>query len=121
MSKSFLQIALNSLVASFLLCSLIGCTSVSEPVRTGKNSYLLTVKGCDGALLFGASCSTEGIKMANKFCERKGLVATVAHFDVSQNFGVPEHGQVQFVCTDEEHQQDAVLRPDKGIETIQQR
>ncbi len=102
-------------------CALLACTSVSEPVRTGKNSYLLTVKGCDGALLFGASCSTEGIKAANKFCESKGLVATVAHYDVSQNFGVPEHGQVQFVCTDEEHQQDSVLRPDKGVETIQQR
>jgi hypothetical protein len=121
MSESSVRIALLSAVSSFTLGSLIGCTSVSEPVRTGKNSYLLTVKGCDGALLFGASCSSEGIKAANKFCERKGLVATIAHFDVSQNFGVPEHGQVQFICTDEEHQQDAVLRPDKGIETIQQR
>jgi hypothetical protein len=121
MPESFLRVVLPSVAALLPLCSLIGCTSVSEPVRTGKNSYLLTVKGCDGALLFGASCSTEGIDAANKFCERKGLVATVAHFDVSQNFGVPEHGQVQFVCTDEDHQQDAVLRPDKGIETIQQR
>jgi len=121
MSKTSVRVALLSVAASFLFCSLIGCTSVSEPVRTGKNSYLLTVKRCDGALLFGASCSTEGIKAANQFCERKGLVATVAHFDVSQNFGVPEHGQVQFICTDEDHQQDAVLRPDKGVETIQQR
>jgi hypothetical protein len=38
----------------------------------------------------------------------------------SQNFGVPERGQVQFVCTDEDRHQDAALRPDKGIETIQQ-
>lgn len=121
MSKAFIRIGLIAVAALFPICSLIGCTSVSEPARTGRNSYLLTVKGCDGALLFSASCSTEGIKAANKFCERKGLVATVAHFDVSQNFGVPEHGQVQFVCTDEDHQQDAVLRPDKGIETIQQR
>src|SRR5580698_9724174 len=110
MSESFLRAILLSVAALSPLCTLSGCTSVSEPVRTGKSTYLLTVKGCGGALLFGASCSTEGIKAANKFCERKGLVATVSTFSATQNFGVPEHGQVPFMCTDEDHQQNAVLR-----------
>lgn len=110
-------------IASALLSllSLCGCTTVSEPVRTGKNTYLLSVKGCDGALLFGASCATTGIKAANNFCEKRGLVATVSGTNEGGQAGLPQHGTIQFYCTDEDHQQDSVLRPDQGITTVQQR
>lgn len=101
--------------------TLNGCTSVGEVVPTGKSSYLITVKGCDGALLFGASCATTAIKAANDYCQKKGLVATVSHVDETQQWGTPQHGQVQFLCSDEAHQQDSILRPDKGVETLQQR
>jgi hypothetical protein len=105
----------------FALLALCACTTTSEPVRTGKNTYLLTVKGCDGALLFGASCATSGIKAANNFCEKKGLVATVSGTNESGQSGLPQHGTVQFYCTDEDSQQDSVLRPDNGIVTVQRR
>ena len=112
---------LRTIPASILLAllSLSGCTTTSEPVRTGKNTYLLSVKGCDGALLFGASCATSGIKAANKFCEKKGLFATVSGTNESGQSGLPQHGTVQFYCTDEDNQQDSVLRPDQGIVTVQ--
>jgi hypothetical protein len=104
-----------------VLIALCGCTSVGEVVPTGRNSYLLTVEGCDGALLYGASCATTAIKAANSYCQRQGLVATVAHLNETQQWGTPQHGQVQFLCTDVEHQQESVLRPDKGIVTVQQK
>jgi hypothetical protein len=91
------------LVLVLLLGSLTGCESVSVVVPTGKDTYMLTVKGCDGALLFGASCATTGVNAANKFCERKGLVATVSQVDATTNWGIPQHGQVQFTCTDAAH------------------
>ena len=106
------------LIGTVAMC---GCTTVSDAVPTGKSSYMLTVKGCDGALLFGASCATTAIKAANDYCQKKGLFATVAHVDETQQWGTPQHGQVQFLCTDEAHQQDSILRPDKGISTVEQR
>ena len=96
-----------------------GCTSVGEVVATGKSSYMITVEGCDGQLLFSASCATTAIKAANEYCQKTGLVATIAHVDESQQWGSPQHGQVQFFCTDEAHQKDSILRPYNGISTQQ--
>jgi hypothetical protein len=101
-----------------VLAALFGCTTVSQPVRTGKNTFLLEVKRCDGILFYSASCITAGINAINNFCEKRSLVATVAE----KTPGALGHGiDFQFYCTDENHQSDSVLRPDKGVVTVQQR
>jgi hypothetical protein len=110
------SIARHSVLIALL--ALGACTTVSEPVRTGKNTYLLDTKKCDGIFFYGGSCSIAGIKAANNFCEKKGMVATVAETMPD----ALEHGRsVQFYCTDEDRQRDSVLRPDRGISTVQQR
>ena len=109
-------IARHSLLIALL--ALCGCTTVSQPVRTGKNTYLLDTKKCDGIFFYGGSCATAGISAANNFCEKKGLVATVAE----TNPDALGHGTTfQFYCTDENHQSDSVLRPDRGVSTVEQR
>ena len=109
-------IARHSLLIALL--ALCGCTTVSQPVRTGKNTYLLDTKKCDGIFFYGGSCATAGISAANDFCEKKGLVATVAE----TNPDALGHGtKFQFYCTDENHQGDSVLRPDRGVSTVERR
>jgi hypothetical protein len=109
-------IARHSLLIA--LVALCGCTTVSQPVRTGKNTYLLDTKKCDGIFFYAGSCATAGISAANNFCEKKGMVATVA--ETTQD--ALGHGTaIQFYCTDENHQGDSVLRPDRGVSTVERR
>jgi hypothetical protein len=100
-------------LASLLL--LVGCHTVSEVQPTGRNNYMVTAT--TGSLNEDAHIAA--VREANKYCSQRGLAATVT--ETSTGGGprgwMPVTVTVQFACSDAEHQQPAVLRPDRGIST----
>lgn len=80
-----------------------GCVTVTDPVRMGKNRYIVTLNArggfeSDGELL------TQSIQRANEFCNSQGLLAEVAS---TQTKGVqmwtPQNNQVVFSCVPQTH------------------
>ena len=110
-------------VAFAVVSLLVGaCSSVGQVQPIGKNTYLVSVHSCSGKLLFGADCKDLGIQTANKYCASHRLVATIMGHRPGGTLGASrKDGHVQFICTDEEHQPAAVLRPDNGVTTVESR
>jgi len=104
---------IRSLVFVALL-ALAGC-STSAPVQTGKNTYTVTVTQCN----FCGNPLGSGLAQADKFCAAKGLVTTVLETSVDMAVVGNHYATVQFACTDKAHQGESVLRPDKGVTTIE--
>jgi hypothetical protein len=105
-----------------VLClSIAACSTTGQVQPIGKDTYLVSVHSCSGKLFFGADCEDLGVKAANQYCASRGLVATITATDQSGMAGFPKDGHVQFVCTDKQHQPAAVLRPDHGVTTNENR
>ena len=60
-------------IVCFLTVVFAGCTSTSEVVPMGKDSYMISGQSRGGAFMSGKSLVEAG-KAANSFCEQKGLV-----------------------------------------------
>jgi hypothetical protein len=98
-----------------LLFVLGGCHTVSDVVPTGRDTYMVTAT--TGSLSEDAHVAA--IRKANEYCNQRGLAATITETTTSggPRGWMPVSVTAQFACTDLEHQQPAVLRPDRGVST----
>jgi hypothetical protein len=63
----------------------------------------------------GYDPTPHAVEKANEYCASHGLLATVTELSHTEFPRITT--QVQFACTDAEHQKASVLRPDKGVST----
>jgi hypothetical protein len=94
--------------AYIVLCALAGCVQTSNVIPTGKQTYMVSVVGN-----IGYDPTPHAVEKANEYCSSHGLVATVTELQHTEFPRITT--QVQFTCTDAEHQKPSVLRPDNGV------
>jgi hypothetical protein len=86
--------------------ALSGCAIVGPIQPTGKGTFLVSSR-------VGGDPLSAALAAANGFCASRGQVATV--LETQQRGSMVADGvNVQFACSDAEHQQPSVLRPDNG-------
>lgn len=80
------------------LAILTGCSTVSEVVPTGKDSYMVG-STARGGFTGDAEVKSLAVKRANEFCAAKGLRAQVTGSQSSGTQGwTPQNAEVQFTC-----------------------
>jgi len=91
--------------------ALAGCAHA--PVQVGKDTYLVTVQGCE---MFAPPLS-KAIRKANEACAASRQVATILETQVSVQWTCV--ATVQYRCSEEASQGSGPLRPDRGVTTIE--
>jgi len=83
----------------FCLAALLaGCSSVSEVMPTGPNSFMVG-SNAHGGMMSDAEVAALAIKRANDFCGAKGEVAQVTSSRSSgTQMWTPQNAQVNFAC-----------------------
>lgn len=77
---------------------LAACSTVSEVVPTGKDSYMVGSQA-RGGLTGDAEVKALAVKRANEFCAAKGQRAQVTNSSSSGTQGwTPQNSEVQFTC-----------------------
>jgi hypothetical protein len=100
------------IAALLVLTAVTGCTTISKPVMTGRDTYLLTVHGFPGTTPQAA-----GIEQAGQFCQSQGKVIQVL---AENTWRTPDpRAEIQFACVAADKQQPGMLRKDNGVTTIE--
>ena len=80
------------------LAALAGCSTVSEVVPTGKDTYMVG-SNAHGGFTSDAEVAGLAIKRANEFCASQGRIAQVTDTRSSgTQMWTPQNAQVQFTC-----------------------
>jgi hypothetical protein len=90
---------------------LAGCAHA--PVQTGKDTYMVTVQGCE---MFAPPMAT-AIRKANEGCAAMKQVATI--LETSTSVQMTCVVTVQYRCSDAANQGSGPLRPDHGVTTTE--
>lgn len=84
-----------------LLALVTACSTVSEVVPTGKDTYMVGSQA-RGGFTGDADVKALAIKRANEFCSAKGKRAQVTNSSSSGTQGwTPQNSEVQFSCVDQ--------------------
>jgi len=98
----------------FVVALISGCTTVSHPVSTGRDTYLLSTHGVPWS-----APEVPALEKAGQFCQSHGKVIEVMSINSTRT---PDpRAQIQFKCVDASQQHSAELRKDNGITTIEVR
>ncbi len=82
----------------FLLLALAGCTTVSDVVPTGKDTYMVG-STARGGFTGDAEVKAQAIKRASEFCAAQGKIAQVTGSSSSgTQMWTPQNAEVQFAC-----------------------
>jgi len=80
---------------------LAGCSTVSEVVPTGKDTYMVGSQA-RGGFTGDAEVKALAIKRANEFCAAQGKRAQVTNSSSSGTQGwTPQNSEVQFTCVEQ--------------------
>jgi hypothetical protein len=81
---------------------LTGCVTTTEPVKAGKDQWLITTNA-RGGFSSNGKLLADTVERANAFCARQGLVAEVqsTHTDGTQGW-TPQGNDVLFKCVPRE-------------------
>jgi hypothetical protein len=109
--RSGFKMKANSTFFSAAGLALAGCAHA--PVQIGKDTYLVTVQGCE---MFAPPLS-KAIRKANEACAASRQVATILETQVSVQLTCVV--TVQYRCSEEANQGSGPLRPDSGVKTIE--
>lgn len=85
---------------ALLICAalLAACSTVSEVVPTGKDTYMVGSQA-RGGFTGDAEVKALAVKRANEFCAAKGQRAQVTNSTSSGTQGwTPQNSEVQFAC-----------------------
>jgi len=88
-----------------------GCAH--EPVQLGKDTYLISVQGCE---MFAPPLS-KAIRKANEACAASKQVATILETQTSTQMTCV--ATVQYRCSEAAAQGSGTLRPDHGVTTVE--
>ena len=108
---------------ALLVCVVVaGCTTVSEVVPMGKDSYTVSVDSNGGNSRVGAS-RIGAVKAANAYCQKQGKFMIVRNTETTAPVFGPASSNLIFSCVtaDDPEYQRPNLRPTPGVVIQDQR
>jgi len=89
------------LLTAIALAALTGCSSVSEVVPTGKDTFMVG-SSAHGGFTGDVEVKALAVRRANEFCAGRGQIAQITNSTSSGVQGwTPQNSEVQFSCRKE--------------------